>query len=325
MDNLPPPPLLAAMRGDLNLAARLIDRVGLGYAFIPAESEQDVWISSRLAEELNSLLPTERKAETKNWTLRPTPASRVARHSHRTADQRLVFYLTQEPTIEINLECETTALLSSEGKNLGTLVFGLTTSAIADERASAVLQNVDYRELIERLPLMAWICSPSGECSYLSPQWIEYTGIRGEDQLGYGWLEQLHPDDREETARLWASATELGTEFDSVYRIRSAAGEHRWFITSAVPILDSKGRILRWLGKSVSVDNLQLQQEKLRFCQCRLGEACAGPSRRRQVGKSETGSRSKSGSSRELEPRLWPRKTEVVAGALSHHGPCAGQ
>ena len=67
-----------------------------------------------------------------------------------------------------------------------------------------------------------------GGCDYFSPQWIAYTGIPGE-QLGFGWLQQLHPDDLEPTIAAWNQTVATGEPLDVEYRIRRNDGVYRWF------------------------------------------------------------------------------------------------
>src|ERR671930_1669359 len=53
-----------------------------------------------------------------------------------------------------------------------------------------------YQALAESLPHLVWTCRPDGYCDFLSRQWIDYTGRPAEEQLGDGWAEHLHPEDR---------------------------------------------------------------------------------------------------------------------------------
>src|SRR5215475_1824081 len=86
-----------------------------------------------------------------------------------------------------------------------------------------LLQSQLYmRTLIESLPQLVWTCLAEGECDYLSPQWVRYTGIPEPEQLGYGWLDQLHPEDREPTLEAWKRATEEKSAFDVEYRLRGS-------------------------------------------------------------------------------------------------------
>lgn len=112
-----------------------------------------------------------------------------------------------------------------------------------------------FRQTVESLPQLVWTTTGDGNCDYLSRQWVEYTGIPEAEQLGGGWLEQIHPDDRE---RLMASATQsvaTGDSFEVEFRIRRADGEHRWFLTRAEALKDPEGRVVKWFGSCTDIQN----------------------------------------------------------------------
>src|SRR5258706_9302807 len=67
-----------------------------------------------------------------------------------------------------------------------------------------------FRQLTESLPQLVWTCRAEGTCDYLSPQWVAYTGIPEHPQLGFGWLGQLHPDDRQRTIEKWNEIAPIG-------------------------------------------------------------------------------------------------------------------
>ena len=61
-----------------------------------------------------------------------------------------------------------------------------------------------YRTLTEALPQLVWTCRPDGSCDYLSRQWVEYTGVPEDEQLGMKWLDRvIHPEDRERAFSCW--------------------------------------------------------------------------------------------------------------------------
>jgi two-component system CheB/CheR fusion protein len=111
-----------------------------------------------------------------------------------------------------------------------------------------------FRAMLETLPHFVWTCASDGRCDYLSRQWLDYTGVPESEQLGFGWLAQLHPDDAARTAPAWQQAIEHGVVFDVDYRIRRADGVYRWFKTRAVPMRDEHGRVVRWMGSNTDVD-----------------------------------------------------------------------
>lgn len=120
-----------------------------------------------------------------------------------------------------------------------------------------------YQTLAESLPNLIWTCKPNGECDYISRQWVEYTGRSAEEQLGYGWIEQIHPDDRKRVYTAWTEAVEGKSRFDCEYRIRRADGVFRWFKTRAVPLRDPAGSIVKLFGSNTDIDDYKQAERKL--------------------------------------------------------------
>lgn len=121
-----------------------------------------------------------------------------------------------------------------------------------------------YQALSESLPHLVWTCRPDGYCDFLSRQWVEYTGLSAEEQLGSGWVEQLHPDDRAQVQAAWARATERGDSYDVEFRIRRADGVYRWFKTRAVPLRDASGTLVKWFGSNTDFEDYKQSEERLR-------------------------------------------------------------
>jgi PAS domain S-box-containing protein len=121
-----------------------------------------------------------------------------------------------------------------------------------------------YRTLAESLPHLVWTSRADGPCDYLSPRWVDYTGIPEADQLGYRWLEQLHPDDRERVIAEWGEIAPRGGVFDIEFRIRRADGAYRWFRTRAIPFRDADGRVVKWFGSNSDIDERKRAEAALR-------------------------------------------------------------
>lgn len=114
-----------------------------------------------------------------------------------------------------------------------------------------------FRQLTEGLPQPVWTATVSGFCDYLSRSWLAYTGISEDRQLGLGWLEQIHPDDRARINKVWQNSLETGAEYVTNYRIRRFDGVYRWFQTLGVPLRDHEGKIIKWVGTNTDIDDLR--------------------------------------------------------------------
>jgi PAS domain S-box-containing protein len=118
--------------------------------------------------------------------------------------------------------------------------------------------------LTESLPHLVWTCLPNLQCDFLSRQWVEYTGRPESEQLGYGWADAVHPEDREQAQARWSEAGGLGVAFDTEFRIRRNDGVYRWFTARAIPFHDAAGQIVKWFGSNTDCDDLKRSEEKLR-------------------------------------------------------------
>jgi len=150
-------------------------------------------------------------------------------------------------------------------KWLGQVVALLAASVTDRKRTDEALRRSEtrFRTLAEGLPQLVWTCLPDGRCDYLSPQWVRYTGIPEERQLGFGWLEQIDPADRERTAAAWKRTVETRTTLEVEFRIRGANGAHRWFKARGVPLRDSEGHVVKWFGTNTDIDDQKRANELL--------------------------------------------------------------
>jgi PAS domain S-box-containing protein len=121
-----------------------------------------------------------------------------------------------------------------------------------------------WHDLSEALPQLVWTCNSDGRCDFLSQQWITYTGRSEAEQLDYGWLDQVHPEDRDRLTTAWDEAVASVTLFDIEFRIRRADGVYRWFKTRAVPVRNADGQVAKWFGSNTDIEDLKSTTEALR-------------------------------------------------------------
>jgi PAS domain S-box-containing protein len=119
-----------------------------------------------------------------------------------------------------------------------------------------------YRSLVQGGAQVVWVAGPDGAIKEDSTEWRWITGQTAEDFTGYGWLDTLHPEDRERVERDWRECVRTGKVFDDRYRIRTKAGSYRHYDVRAVPI-ERDGKIVEWVGASTDVTS-QREAEEMR-------------------------------------------------------------
>ena len=133
---------------------------------------------------------------------------------------------------------------------------------VRERTAELAASEARFRTLTEGMPQLVWSTAPDGACEYLSRQWVEYTGVPAAEQLPYGWLGVLHPDDRARTTACWRAAVEDRGAYDLEYRIRRHDGAYRWFKTRGVPVRDPAGRIDKWFGTCTDIDDQKRAEDE---------------------------------------------------------------
>lgn len=143
----------------------------------------------------------------------------------------------------------------------------------AEERLSE--SESFYRQTLESIPGTSFTCSPEGGCDYISHHWIEFTGVPLDQQLGYGWVMMIHPDDRKPTMDAWQAALQNRSDYDLNFRVRRHDGAYKWFKVRTSPIRDAAGKVVRWFGAAINVDELVRAEENLREADRRKDEFLA--------------------------------------------------
>ncbi len=117
-----------------------------------------------------------------------------------------------------------------------------------------------YRALVEATSTVIWHATPSGELSLVENQWNKVGGQNSEEMLKWGWLDVLHPDDREQTKRIWQEAVQNKSVYSAEFRVLTKDGDYRWFAASGVPLFDDNGNVREWIGANTDIHAKRLAE-----------------------------------------------------------------
>ena len=121
-----------------------------------------------------------------------------------------------------------------------------------------------FREMAANAPVMIWVTKPDGTCVYLNKVWYDFTGQTQKEGLGLGWLEAVHPDDRDFSGRVFLAANEAQEAFRLEYRVRRHDGVYRWAIDAASPRFSGQGEFLGYIGSVIDISDRKQAEEMLK-------------------------------------------------------------
>ena len=124
--------------------------------------------------------------------------------------------------------------------------------------------NDEARFFIDSIPGLAWSASPDGSALSVNRRWLDYTGLTAEAATGWGWQVAIHPDDLPEMLEAYRNALVTGQPFDVEGRLRRADGEYRRFLFRGNPVLDDSGKVVKWYGINIDLEDRTRAEDALR-------------------------------------------------------------
>ena len=123
----------------------------------------------------------------------------------------------------------------------------------------------EIHALIDAIPHLVWTGRPDGFVDYTNQRWRDYTGMTTEQAQGDGWLQSIHPDDRQRIQARWQSTVQTGRPYEVEQRLRQGTtGDYRWFLVKAVPFTDAQGTILKYIGTCTDIHDKKQAEDELR-------------------------------------------------------------
>jgi len=122
----------------------------------------------------------------------------------------------------------------------------------------------ELRLVIDTIPAAIWSALPDGSRNFANQHWIQYTGRPLDEGMGWAWADSVHPEDRANLVDQWRAALTSGNPFDAEARARRADGRYRWFVLRAVPLRDASGRIAKWFGTSIDIEDRKQAEARVR-------------------------------------------------------------
>src|ERR1700730_2958532 len=123
--------------------------------------------------------------------------------------------------------------------------------------------EAELRAIIDNAPVFLWSDLPDGYCDFLNQHFLTYFNLSLQEAHGAGWPTLLHPDDAAHHLESWQKSVATGIPFETEARYRRPDGEYRWFLNRANPLRDKTGRIVKWIGTNIDIENLKRTDGRL--------------------------------------------------------------
>ncbi len=144
-------------------------------------------------------------------------------------------------------------------------------TALRATQTELVREEARYRSLVEAAAAIVWTTPTSGEFVDVPERWLAITGQTRDEASGRGWLDVVHPEDRDATAAAWRRAVEGAGAYEVEHRLRHADGTYRRMAARATPVRDEAGEVVEWVGVHTDVEEQSAAAAELAASESRFG------------------------------------------------------
>lgn len=130
--------------------------------------------------------------------------------------------------------------------------------------------EASFRTLADLVPDLLWRADAHGDAIWFNQRWFGRTGQFAEEAVGRGWLDVLHPLDRDRASADWFGAVKKGAPYEGEHRLLERSGGWRWFLLRAEPQRDDAGRITDWFAAATDIHEQRMALEALRQSELRF-------------------------------------------------------
>jgi len=119
-----------------------------------------------------------------------------------------------------------------------------------------------FKQVADSAPVMIWMTDENKLCNFVNKGWLKFTGRKKEQELGYGWIEGMHPDDYSRCAEAFEDAFNERKEYSIEYRFRKSGDEYRWLTENATPVYSTEGKFEGYIGTCIDIHEMKMHEQR---------------------------------------------------------------
>jgi len=122
-----------------------------------------------------------------------------------------------------------------------------------------------FHTLADTAPVMIWTAGLDKRRDYFNKYWLEFTGKPMKDEVGFGWVGTVHPDDQDRVLKTYIDFIDTRRSFRMEYRLRRHDGTYRWVLSQGVPRFTDDGNFMGYIGSVIDINDRKQFENRMSF------------------------------------------------------------
>jgi PAS domain S-box-containing protein len=119
-----------------------------------------------------------------------------------------------------------------------------------------------FKQVADTAPVMIWMTDEDKQCNFVNKEWLRFSGRRAEQEMGYGWIEGMHPEDYSHCAEVFDVAFNNRRQYHVEYRFRSSEGEYKWLSEIGVPRYSIEEKFEGYIGTCIDIHDIKIHEQR---------------------------------------------------------------
>ncbi|MBO9676250.1 MAG: PAS domain S-box protein [Sphingobacteriaceae bacterium] len=115
-----------------------------------------------------------------------------------------------------------------------------------------------FKTMAEGTDIFITVGDEHGNAIYFNKLWTTLTGRSMDDLLAFGWVDLIHPEDRDKYLNIYLSALAEKKPFTGEFRILTKKGDYRWLLANGPPRFHADGSFAGYISSCIDITERKL-------------------------------------------------------------------
>ncbi len=153
-------------------------------------------------------------------------------------------------------------LRNEKGQIYGILNMAMDVTEMVESRNLLSESEAYFRQMTDLIPEKLSTTDPEGNFIYFNKHWLDYTGLTTTDLVDGGWIDAMHPEERDKFQKDWQKSLKSGDSFEMELRFKGRNGKYKWHLRRAEAVRDEKGKIKLWIGTNTEINRIKEEEKR---------------------------------------------------------------
>jgi PAS domain S-box-containing protein len=147
------------------------------------------------------------------------------------------------------------------------VIYGILNMAIdvTDSVKSKLLlkeSEFHFRQMADLMPGMVSKTDGKGNDIYFNKNWLDFTGQHSEHLKEIGWVEFIHPEEKQTFVKAWGNSLDTGCNLEMQLRLKNKEDKYIWHLSRCEAVKEDDGSVKMWIAANTEIDKIKEEEKR---------------------------------------------------------------